>query len=181
MWRSVSLLTLAGILLLALCGERFTSAREEKRGEKEGTPPEKKTPTDYGLVEAEEDKATYPSDKLGAPPKGFDEKKVASVIPYELLGGPIIFHGTLYVMEDKQNIFTDGTVSRGPNGGPFFGKYRLTKSYPRAYIYDTSTLLKRHRLEIVIDYDCQLVAYREQWRSLGVWYAENKWHILVTW
>jgi hypothetical protein len=109
-------------------------------------PGAKKTLADYGLVEIPNgNEKTYDKDKLDAPPAGFDEKNVRQVVPYDQVGGPIIFHGLLYVMADEADTFTDGKVSRGPAGGQFSGKYRLTKDYPDAYIYDDTIILKRHR------------------------------------
>src|SRR5262249_27251525 len=56
------------------------------------------------------------------------------VLDYELLGGPTVFHGQVWVdKKENDNTFTYGEVAKGPMGGLFEGNYYLTKTEPNWY------------------------------------------------
>ena len=61
------------------------------------------------------------------------------VLKYNLVGGPIVFHGEVFVdTTNNDNTLTFGEVSKGPPPftGLYEGYYLLTKAKPNVYFYD---------------------------------------------
>src|SRR5438093_827448 len=114
--RRAILTTIGGTALLGAIGANPARAQEANAGK-------------YGYTLDRSDLAKEV--EIGKKGKLEDPRTTSDieVLPYELLGGPIVFHGKVYVDKtDNNKTTTQGEVSQGPEGGPFDGVYRLTKA-----------------------------------------------------
>jgi hypothetical protein len=174
-YSKTALAVLLGAVGLAICGGREGVARGDEPTLEpyhvvvEDTEPKKE---DSGLSE----KPKVP--KLG---ESFE------VLDYDLIGGPITFHGRAYVDKaDNQNTFTIGEVGKGPPpiGGLFKGFYFLSKAKPDAFFFD-DPLNPRKALQVRIGLgkNSGVVVYRTGYKRLILpgWVWSNWSTPLVAW
>jgi hypothetical protein len=111
----------------------------------------------------------------------FKAKLTDMDLPFELLGGEIVFHGVVHVREPNEKTTAEGKVSKGPEGGPFHGSFRVDKEDPMVAMYDDDDR-PRQRLQIFLDLDRNYLVWRRCYRRilLGGWKC-GPWHVLKAW